>query len=814
VGAVRARAGSLVRRRVGATVLLALLVGLAGAVSLAALAGARRGERALPRFLARQDPPAAVVYAFGPGPGPGSVDDGSQTADAIRELPGVEQATRVAPLLVAGPDVAGTPRRLVALDQIDGGGTTVLGRPIVVAGRAPDGTRPDEVAVDEEFVDRTGIEVGERFPLRTYTAARTGDTDPNGAPPDGPTVEVRVVGVVRHPHDLVPARLEQDTTGVDGTDVYLTPAFWEEQGPDLATFFGVGVAVRLERGADVARFEAAVDRAFEGSAFTDVVDPEQGFAGISLAGVRRAIDLETRALQGFAAVAGLAGLVLVGQALARQAAADAADDPVLDALGMTRGQRVAAATMRAAVPAVGGAALAVLGAVALSPLLPVGVARRAEVDPGVDVDATVLSLGALAVVALVCGWAAVAAGRAAAGARQEGGPVRPSLLARVAAGSRLPVAGWAGLTMAARRGRGGTSGLRRTAMAATGVTIAVVVAAVAFTTSLDRATEDPEGYGVSWDVSVGQPGDPDQAAAVAERLGREEGVTAFTGFTGEGLRVGDDPEVPAMVVFDGRVSPPVVEGRAPRGPDEIAFAGHTLEDLGLEVGDRVDVGIDSSRSLRVTGEVLLNGAGLLDDVEDGEGALLPDPAQQLLVPPDDGALSFPGGYLVRLAPDADREAVIERLERAFPRTVVRPLPPSQVDNLERVGRLPTLLAGLVALLGAGTIVHATATTVRRRRRDLGVLAGLGFVRRQVSATMAWQATAIAVLALVVGLPVGVAAGRWVWRLTADALWVIAPPEVPWLAVALVAGAALVVVNGAALGAAARRGPPAAALRAE
>src|SRR5687768_12517662 len=106
-------------------VLLAALVGLAGAVSLAALAGARRAERALPQFLGRQDPPQAVVYSFAGGPG----DDMAQTAADLLALPAVTEATRVAPLLVAGPDVGGAPRRLVALDVLDRGGEAVLGDP-------------------------------------------------------------------------------------------------------------------------------------------------------------------------------------------------------------------------------------------------------------------------------------------------------------------------------------------------------------------------------------------------------------------------------------------------------------------------------------------------------------------------------------------------------------------------------------------------------------------------------------------------------------------------------------------------------------
>ena len=52
MGAVWLRAKAQLRGRLLASLLLALLVGLAGGVVLAAVAGARRSDAALPRFLA------------------------------------------------------------------------------------------------------------------------------------------------------------------------------------------------------------------------------------------------------------------------------------------------------------------------------------------------------------------------------------------------------------------------------------------------------------------------------------------------------------------------------------------------------------------------------------------------------------------------------------------------------------------------------------------------------------------------------------------------------------------------------------------
>jgi len=85
-------------------------------------------------------------------------------------------------------------------------------------------------------------------------------------------------------------------------------------------------------------------------------------------------------------------------------------------------------------------------------------------------------------------------------------------------------------------------------------------------------------------------------------------------------------------------------------------------------------------------------------------------------------------------------------------------------------------------------------SVRSHRRDLAVLETIGFVRRQVMATVAWQATALAVVAVAVGVPGGVALGRWTWRLVADNVGSVSPAIVPLGAVLLVVPATLVVAN--------------------
>jgi ABC-type lipoprotein release transport system permease subunit len=103
----------------------------------------------------------------------------------------------------------------------------------------------------------------------------------------------------------------------------------------------------------------------------------------------------------------------------------------------------------------------------------------------------------------------------------------------------------------------------------------------------------------------------------------------------------------------------------------------------------------------------------------------------------------------------------------------------------------------VALIALGAVTHALASSVRRRRRDLAVLKTLGFVRGQVSATIAWQATTFAVVALALGLPLGVAAGRWAWQLTAMQLGVDSGPVIPLLPLVTAAAGSVLAANLAA-----------------
>jgi len=82
--------------------------------------------------------------------------------------------------------------------------------------------------------------------------------------------------------------------------------------------------------------------------------------------------------------------------------------------------------------------------------------------------------------------------------------------------------------------------------------------------------------------------------------------------------------------------------------------------------------------------------------------------------------------------------------------------------------------------------------------------------------LSWQATITVLVGLVLGVPLGVALGRWLWLLFADQLSVLSRPTIPVaLVAALVAGLVILANLIAAVPAAlAGRIPAAAVLRSE
>lgn len=214
----------------------------------------------------------------------------------------------------------------------------------------------------------------------------------------------------------------------------------------------------------------------------------------------------------------------------------------------------------------------------------------------------------------------------------------------------------------------------------------------------------------------------------------------------------------------------------------------SLRATGRSVGQVVNVEAgDRAVPLTIVGRGVIPAMGESDEGGLGEGAFLTSEGLRRLVPEAPTNL-----FTVRYAPGVDAGPdVLSEFEDFGVQTAE---PPIGIADLARIDDLPGILAGLLVLMAAGTLSHTLISTVRQRRRDLAILKTLGFERRQVWTTVAWQATALVLTALVVALPSGIAGGRWLWTLFAEDLGIVPVPVVPVIALLVLVPAGLVVTN--------------------
>jgi putative ABC transport system permease protein len=356
----------------------------------------------------------------------------------------------------------------------------------------------------------------------------------------------------------------------------------------------------------------------------------------------------------------------------------------------------------------------------------------------------------------------------------------------------------------------------------------LTTAALTFGASVDQLVNSTWQQGWNWDVLVGNPNtSTDPAGQTVPRLAADQLVGSYSaltvlhgGATVAGTALGN------IFVFDplkGSVFPPLLGGRPPRILGEIVLGTSTLRQIGRQVGQTVRFGTPAgTTTMRIVGRMIVPSVGDLLTNGLGEGAWVPDSYFQWLnakvarlhlanTPPP-----FYQLFAVRYAPGVRPARAYASLQHYFGPVVLRRLPAQTIVNLQSVDSLPLVLAGLAAFLGAAALGNTLTVFVRRRRRDLAILKILGFRRRQVAATVAWQATSFITVALAIGLPLGIAAGRWAWDLTATQLQSAAPPAIPAFAITLIVPAALLLGNAlAALPArTAARTAPAISLRQE
>ncbi len=782
---------------------IALLIGLVAGPVMGLIAGARRTSTVYDRFLAETEP-ADVLIAESPDFGITKID-----LQAAADLPEVEQAaiSRVYFTVIRLED-----DRLIlpgndAIVMVDPGSVgDGLNQPRAIRGRLADPADPTEVVVGFSLARRFGLDVGDTLEisliqLESLPAAQLeflATIDDRVATPaaelfdwenfvTGARVDVDVVGVTAAPLEFPPL-------GAIIPIVRVTPAFEHELGGgSWATRY---LHAKLEPGVSVAHYQRQVEEV--ASAGSAVVVYSVG--ALQAESVEQGFDVRALSLAVLGAIFGLSGLIIVVQASARLVSANAGPARILMAIGMSRRSLITLAVLRMAVIAAFGAAIAVVVAVALSPLWPDGDARFAEVDPGVAFDTVTLVGGVILIVVVVplfAGWQARVA------RRRPASPTRPR--PRFSAAGPPPIRLGVGFALTSRA-PGGMIPVRSSRVA-TVTALSLVAFILVVQDQSARLESTPASYGWSWEMQLGSAGLPNYGEFVTDALSGLGDVTGTAAGTITNLDV-DGRRIDALAVDDvsGSIVPTLRAGSVPDGSDQIALGSLALDAIDRSVGDTVTVTVgDQSEEFLVVGEVVTPTLG--DQGRLGWGGFLRATALRDLVP---GLAS--NVVLVDLRPGAGSE-VRENIRQAVAPIGTRDS--RNGDELSFTNAAPASILVLVALVIAlAVMANVLAMSVRRRRGELAVARSLGLTRLQARLVVFAEATTIVVVALLIGAPLGAALGRTAWAAFVDRLGISGPSGVDWTRLGALVIVAIVLTWLVALIPAwiAARRPPASGLR--
>ena len=373
------------RRRWRAWLALALIVGAFAGVVEAAAAGARRTDAAYPSLQAWSDAPDLLLFSFSGV----SQTFGRFSPQAAAAVPQARQAAILAGYPVASPAAA----------QVIAPESTVVPsrfwRRRILSGRLPDPARPDEVDISFTLAQTAHLGVGDTLRATLLT--------PAGRPVP---LAFRIVGIDAAPSEFPPQ------TGTGPTRSGRPRPSTGRTAPASTRY--TGVALRLRRGnADLPAVQRELRRLAGGKYVQSYPLATQAV------NTERSIHLQAVALWLVAGLLAVISVLVLGQLLARMSFLDSVEYSTLRALGISRRTLLAIGLVRAAVIGLAGAAAGTLAALAISPLLPVGLARVAEPYPGMHADGLVFGLGAVAAVVVTAAatawptWRAASAGPAA-----------------------------------------------------------------------------------------------------------------------------------------------------------------------------------------------------------------------------------------------------------------------------------------------------------------------------------------------------------------------------------------------------------------
>ena len=802
-------------RRWGGYLAIVLLVGLVGGIAIGSFSAARRTESSFSVFLASTNPSDMHVFLYAP----------NQT-DALSRLAlvrHVANATYGLNAFPAGRD--GVPRIPAAIAD---GNVTGVGsvsgeffsqdKAAVVTGRMADPTKADQFVMTPYAEQAMGWHVGQSIPMYFYTDAQSANPAFGTAKvKPALSLTMHLVGTVVLNNEVVSDQADQFPALMIFTPALSRP--FVESGESYGNY-----ALQLDHGArDVSQVEREIIAALpKDTTYTFLV------TSVTSGQVNRSVEPEAIALGVFGLIAALAAFVIAGGLVARSLQRDDDDVEILRALGGDRLMTTSAGLLGLLGAIVTGALLAVGVGVALSPLAPIGPVRAVYPDRGVAFDWTVLGFGFLLLFVGLSTVAVTLARRRAKHLTLQRSLIRASVGSRVArwfASAGFPPTAVVGVRFAIEPGPRRDAVPVRSALLGSALAVMVVVATLTFGASLHTLISRPALFGWNWNYAVASSNNvPPQSTSL---ITRDPSVQAWSGANLANAQI-DGATVPIILVGPhAKVSAPLLSGHEVDAVNQIVLGAETMQQLHKHLGDTVIASYGTPKDapvyvpptrLTIVGTATLPAVGgaLTLHTSMGIGALLDvgiEPvAFRKVITSRYRTLNGPQFVMVRLKSDASPARALASLkkivavgDRAFARvpdgqgegdslTVVTLQYPAEIENYRSIGETPALLA---LSLAAGAVVALGLTlvaSVRRRRRDFALLRTLGFTQRQLRATIAWQASVAGVVGVVLGVPLGIVAGEWLWTLFARRIYAVPEPTIPVLSVAVVVVATLVLVN--------------------
>jgi len=832
LGVARYRLRTTFRHRWGGYLSLVILVALIGGLGLGSLAAARRTQSSFSTFLASTNPSDLSVSVYSGGVSTTNPNYDPALTAAIARLPHVRHVAAAIEVTGAPLTSGGSPRLGITGEAYPtasvNGMLFTQDRFAVTQGRLSSPDRPDEIMMAPQVAKQFGFHVGQVIPYGFYSDAQQNLPGfGTRAVPPALRANLKLVGLATLNSEIV-----QDDVDTLPTILPLTPAFARELLAHKGEQFTGALIFGIQTKGGAATVPA-VEREVSALIPPGVISTDHVLVPV-VAKADRSLKPISIALGVFGAIALLAALLIAAQLIARRYRVDRGELGVLRALGASPSETMLDGLIGFEVSILIGSVMAAVIAVALSPLAPLGPVRAVDPLRGISFDWTVLGFGVMALVVLLSAVATLLAFTTA--------PHRTALRPRMrsTAGARmvaftaragLSAPGVVGVRMALEPGEGRSAVPVRSALLGSVLAVALVVTTLTFGNSLQTLVSRPALYGWNWTYLL-QPigaGSGNVPKVTLSLLQHDRYVAAYSGASFNDVEI-DGQSVPFLVEnVDAAVAPPILSGHGVDAPRDVVLGAATMAALHKHLGQYVTVSYGSPADapvylpptrLRIVGTATFPAIGFASTVSDhtsmGTGVLFanqmfPKAFASAVNSGPEPALDGPNLALVRIRPDAPPPAARASLQRIADaadkvfaaaeggpggnQLVVQGVQrPAEIVNYKTIGLTPTYLVSGLAL---GAIVALTLTllaSVRQRRRDLALLKTVGFVRWQLAAAVAWQATVAAFVGIAVGIPLGVVTGRWLWDLFARQIYAVPYPTVSVPSLALVALGTLLLAN--------------------